>query len=291
MAAIGNFDGVHLGHQKLLERVKNSAKRLNCASLVITFEPQPLEFFLPEKTVPRLTKWREKFSLLSESDIDNVLVVRFNQRFSALTAEAFCSELLFGQLGVKHIIVGNDFRFGAGREGDTAFLEKKGKELGFTVEVMPSVMMDGERISSTRVREALAKGDHVLAERLLGRPYSMMGRVVYGHQRGRIIGFPTANIYLHRARSPVQGVYAVRLYGISDEGLPGVANVGIRPTVGGTRALLEVHLFDFNATIYGKTVRVAFCKKLRDEKRFANLDLLKEQIMKDAIDARSYFDD
>jgi riboflavin kinase/FMN adenylyltransferase len=291
VATIGNFDGVHLGHQALLTCVKQKAKTLHCSSLLITFEPQPLEFFSPDKAVPRLTRFREKFYYLSQFGVDKVLVIPFNQSFAKLSAKDFCQEVLGKQLGIKHIIVGDDFRFGAGREGNVQFLQAMDSQSGFSVEIMPTILLEQERISSTRIREALIKADHSLAGRLLGRPYSMMGRVVYGNQLGRQLGFPTANIFLHRAVAPVQGIYAVRMHGISREGLPGVANVGTRPTIGGTRTILEVHLFDFNETIYGKYVSVEFCKKQRDEERYDNLELLRQQIEKDALLARSYFYD
>lgn len=289
VATIGNFDGVHIGHQALLALVREKAKNRGVPSLVITFEPQPLEFFVREKSVPRLTRWREKFYQLSQCGIDKVLVINFNEEFAALTAEEFIRQLLFDHVGVKHFIVGDDFHFGKNRKGNVALLKQLGEHLGFLVETMPGMMLDNERVSSTRVRKALLDANHLLVGRLLGRPYSMTGRVVYGDQRGRMIGFPTANIYLHRHVTPVLGVYVVRLHGIAKKGLPGVANVGIRPTIGGTRSLLEVHLFNFNQNIYGKYVSVEFCEKLREEKRFASLDLLKEQIWKDAELAREYF--
>lgn len=287
---IGNFDGVHLGHQALLAKVREKAAVLRIPSIVLTFEPLPKEFFGRATVVPRLTRWREKFSAISHCGIDKVLVVNFNAKLAALTAEDFVKQILCDGLNVKHIIVGDDFRFGHARQGDFAFLQQAGQRYGFTVEAMPSVLVDNERVSSTLVREALAVADHPWAEKLLGHPYTMQGRVVHGDKRGRIIGFPTANIFLHRAVTPIQGVYAVRMYGIEPQGLPGVANVGIRPTINGTRSLLEVHLFDFDRVIYGRHVSVEFYKKIRDEKRFESLDLLKEQIFKDATVARGCFE-
>jgi len=290
VVTIGNFDGVHIAHQALLKKTVDAARRLKTTSLVMIFEPQPFEFFSREKSSPRLTRWREKFSLLAEKGIDTVLVVRFNQAFASLTAEQFVRQILQEKLQAKHVIVGDDFQFGRGREGDFDFLKTAGQRAGFSADSMPSILLNGERVSSTRVREALAASNHKKVEQLLGRSYSMQGRVVYGDQRGRQIGFPTANIYLHRTATPVQGVYSVRMHGIAEKALPGVANVGIRPTVGGTRTLLEVHLFDFAKEIYGRHVTVEFCEKIRDEKRFANLELLKEQIGKDAKEARDYFE-
>lgn len=284
VATIGNFDGVHKGHEALLNLVKKEAKMLGVPSLVIVFEPQPLEFFAREKSVPRLTRFREKFHQFALADIDIVLVIRFNNTFANLSADDFVKEVLYARLRLKKIIIGHDFRFGKGRSGDVALLKKLSEPLGMTVAIAPDMLYRDERISSTRVRKALQIADHAAAKELLGRPYEMMGRVVYGNQLGRKLGFPTANIYLHRQVSPVLGVYAVRL-----NGLPGVANVGVRPTIGGTRTILEVHIFEFNENIYGRWVCVEFCKKLRDEIRYENLDLLKAQIEQDAIDAKAYF--
>lgn len=289
VVTIGNFDGVHKGHQALLSQVKERANALGVPSLVITFEPQPLEFFAKERSVPRLTRWREKFLLLSEFGIDKVLVIRFNAEFAALNAEAFVKTLLGSRLAVREVIVGDDFHFGSGRQGDVPLLQQMGAQMGFTVATMPSYLLDAERISSTRIRQALQKADLGLAQQLLGHPYTMKGRVVYGDQRGRVLGFPTANIDLHRHVTPLMGIYVVRLHGIGKKSLPGVANIGIRPTIGDSRALLEVHIFNFNQNIYGQAVCVEFCRKLRDEERFANLDLLKEQMEKDAEVAYAYF--
>jgi riboflavin kinase/FMN adenylyltransferase len=290
VVTIGNFDGVHRGHQALLTNVKARALVRNVPAVVITFEPQPGEFFARGKSsTPRLMRWREKFHALAHCDIDAVLVLRFDEKLAALSAEQFVKNILCDGLGVQHVIVGDDFRFGQGRQGDFEFLQAAGRQHGFTTENMPSVIIAGERVSSTRVRQALQKGEHALVETLLGRPYCMEGRVVYGDKRGRTIGFPTANIYLHRNLSPVSGVYSVRMHGVSAKSLPGVANVGTRPTVDGTRSLLEVHLFDFNQDIYKRQVTVEFCEKLRHEKRFDSFDLLKEQIGLDAAQARDYF--
>ena len=286
---IGNFDGIHRGHQTLLHRVKKTADALGAPAGVMIFEPQPLEFFNQEYSVPRLTRFREKWHYLSQYNLDQVMLVQFTKRFAVLSAEAFVDEILYRALRVKHLILGKDFQFGQGRKGNIAFLKEMSHHYGLSVETIEDVQEYDERISSTLIRDALVAGDHAKAERLLGRPYSMMGRVVYGDQLGRKLGFPTANIYLYRTRTAVHGIYAVRLYGITQQPLLGVANVGMRPTVGGTRTLLEVFIFDFNQTIYGRYVRVEFCKKLRDEVRFENLTLLKEQMWKDADEARHYF--
>lgn len=289
VVTIGNFDGVHLGHQALLKKVKETAQALKVPSTVITFEPQPLEYFMPNKAVPRLTRWREKFCELAKLGIDNILVLRFNEALANLSADDFIKKILCDTLHVRHIIIGDDFRFGQARAGDFNYLKNAGVQHGFIVEDMPSVIDFGERISSTRIRKALADSDLALAEQLLGRPYTMMGRIVHGDKLGRALGFPTANIYLHRAVTPVQGIYVVRMHGLAKKGLPGVANVGTRPAVGGTRTLLEVYLFNFDQNIYGRDVCVEFCEKLRDEEHYPNLELLKTQIAKDAEQARQYF--
>jgi riboflavin kinase/FMN adenylyltransferase len=289
VVTIGNFDGIHVGHQALLEKVKEKACSLGLPSVVVTFEPLPKEFFQQNNKIPRLTRWREKYDLLSRFGVDYIFVINFNKKFAQMRADDFVNNILYQGLNAQHVIVGDDFRFGFERQGSFTFLQNAGLRYGMTVEDMPSVLINHERVSSTLVREALIRGDHNLAERLLGRPYSMQGRVVHGDARGRIIGFPTANIYLHRKVTPVKGVYVVRMYGIAQAGLPGVANVGTRPTVDGTRSLLEVHLFNFNQEIYSRYVSVEFCEKLRDEKRFDNIELLKQQIWKDAEVARHYF--
>lgn len=286
---IGNFDGVHLGHQALLAHLKEKAKKMGLPTLAITFEPLPKEFFGYQKIVPRLTRVREKFLAMAACQIDKILFIHFNQMFADMTAEDFIQKILIQQLNVKHILIGDDFRFGKGRIGDFNLLKKAGETYHFTVDAMPSVLHENQRISSTFVREALTNANHLLAKALLGHHYQMQGKVVHGDRRGRIIGFPTANIFLHRAVTPVKGVYAVKVYGIENQIYQGVANVGIRPTIGGTRSLLEVHLFDFNQEIYGKYVTVEFCEKLRDEQKFADLDLLKAQIFKDAAAAKEFF--
>lgn len=287
---IGNFDGVHIGHQALISAVVTKAKALNVPSTVVTFEPHPFEYFGRDNpTIPRITRLREKFTALAKCGIDNVLILPFNHNVAALSATDFVSKVLYQYLKPVHIVIGDDFRFGHKRQGDFALLETMGSELGFSVEAMTTSQIDGERVSSTRVRKALAEGDHQLVSQLLGHPYFMLGRVRFGDQRGRQFGFPTANIYLHRKLTPVKGVYTVYVHGILGSPLPGVANIGVRPTVDGTRTLLEVHLLNFNQEIYGRYVRVEFCEKLRDEIRFANIELLKEQIAHDVKMASEYF--
>lgn len=286
---IGNFDGVHIGHQALVDKVIQTASHLAVPAIIITFEPHPAEFFCKDQlTIPRLTRFREKFSALTQYGAQAVLVLRFNQALATMPARDFILRLK-SNLNFRHFIIGQDFRFGYQRKGNVEMLQALGNELDFTLETMPTIMLDGERVSSTRVREALAKGDHKLANRLLGRPYTMQGRVCHGEKLGGEWGFPTANIHLHRRLTPVHGIYAVYMHHITKQPLPGVANVGTRPTVGGTRTLLEVHLFNFNQNIYGRSVEVEFCHRLRDEIRYPNIELLKKQIAQDVVDAQAYF--
>jgi riboflavin kinase/FMN adenylyltransferase len=290
VVTIGNFDGVHLGHQQLLAQTCRQAKRLGVSACVMTFEPHAFEFFAKDQvTVPRLTRLREKFVALAENGMDNVIVLPFNQELTSLSASDFVDRIIVNTLSPKHIVVGDDFRFGYKRQGDAQLLAEKGRAYGFGVETLPTVIFDAARISSTRIRQALAVGDHQLANALLGRPYAMLGRVVHGDKLGQKLGFPTANLYLHRRLTPVHGIYTVLMTGVADKPWPGVANVGTRPTVDGTKTLLEVHLLNFNQDIYGRHVQVIFCEKLRDEERYANLDLLQAQIAKDVISARNYF--
>ncbi len=289
VATIGNFDGLHLGHQAVIEQVAAQAASMNLPATLIVFEPQPLEFFHGKTAPARLTRLREKLLVLRESAIDNVLCLHFDASLAALTPQAFIQHILVDGLAVKYLVVGDDFHFGKDRVGDFGLLTQLGERYGFTVASMHTVNQQDERVSSTRIRYALETGDLDLAKRLLGRPYSMCGRVTHGDKRGRLIGFPTANIYLHRHVTPVLGVYAVTVHGLAVEPLYGVANVGKRPTVDGTRSLLEVHIFDFDQDIYGRYIEVEFVMKLRDEKRFDSFDLLKAQIFKDAQQARTFF--
>jgi riboflavin kinase/FMN adenylyltransferase len=290
VASIGNFDGVHLGHQTLVRRLAEEGRRLGLPVAIVLFEPQPREFFDPDQSPPRLMRLSEKLSRLADLPVDWVLLLRFDAQLANLAPEDFVRRILAERLHVRHIIVGDDFRFGRGRGGDYDLLCRLGRLHGFTVSDTESVMVDGNRVSSTLVREALWRGDMAGAARLLGRPYALRGRVVHGDQLGRRLGFPTANIELRRENIPVQGVFAVTMSGISAETWPGVANIGIRPTVSGNRkAMLETHLFDFSGDLYGHRVEVHLRHKLRDEMRFANLEDLKEQIARDAAAARSYF--
>lgn len=286
---IGNFDGVHRGHQRVVSQLAAIAKAHRLPSTLITFEPQPQEFFAPVQAPARLTRFKEKIIALSSLPIQRVLCLRFDHALAALPAEAFIEELLVARLGARHVVVGADFRFGRDRKGDLALLAQSGRRFGFGVAIMETCTIGGRRVSSTWVRASLESGDFATASQLLGRPYRLCGRVVSGDGRGAGLGFPTANIALHRKAVPLSGVHVVRVYGIDERALPGVANVGTRPTVGGTRALLEVHVLDFADDLYGQQVQVEFLRRLRPEQRFGSLEALKTQIARDAGEARAYF--
>lgn len=286
---IGNFDGVHRGHQALIEQLKLEGQRLGVPVMVMIFEPQPLELFAGDKAPARLTSLRDKAKYLAECGVDYLLCVRFDPRFAANIAQAFVSQLLVEKLGVKFLTVGDDFRFGAGRLGDFPLLQKAGAEYGFDVISTQTFRDGGNRISSTAIRDALRDDDLQLAASLLGHPFSISGRVVHGDKLGRTIGFPTANVPLKRVVSPVRGVYAVDVLGLGAEPMPGIANIGIRPTVGGVRKQLEVHLLDTTMDLYGRHIDVVLRAKLRNEQRFSSLDALKQQIASDEVTAREFF--
>lgn len=287
--AIGNFDGVHLGHAALIGRLVEVAGQLGVVPTVLSFEPHPREFFAPDSAPARLSAFREKLELLADCGVDQAMICRFNRAFAALSAEQFVEDVLVRGLKVRHVVIGDDFRFGKARLGDFALLQQCATRHGFTVEAMGSVVVDGERVSSSGVRRALAAGDMAHAAKLLGRPYVMDGQVVHGQKLGRQLGFATANLRIKHNPLPMTGVFAVEVAGLGDSPLPGVANLGIRPTVGGTRPLLEVHLFDFDRDVYGAHISVRFVHKLRDEQRFPNFDALKAQIAADAAAARAFF--
>ena len=282
---IGNFDGVHRGHRALVERVIAAAQQNDLQSTILTFEPHPREFFAPDAAPPRLTRLRDKLELLAGIGIDRVHVARFHEGFASLSASRFVAEVLARGLGVRRLIVGRDFRFGAKRAGDFALLGEAAAQHGFALEAMPDVLFEGERVSSSGVRAALQAGDLRRAERLLGHPYTICGRVAHGEKLGRQLGFPTANIRLGRI-APLAGIFAVEVEGMG----PAVASVGRRPTVNPLeRPLLEVHLFDCDGELYGRRVRVRFLEKLRDEEKYDGLEALKEAIARDARQARAYF--
>jgi len=289
VATIGNFDGVHLGHQAVIGQLAEKGSELNLPTLVMVFEPQPLEVFKGDQAPARLTRFREKLRALARFAVDRLLCIRFSDTFAKMPAESFIQDILVKGLGVKYLVVGDDFRFGAGRKGDFEMLQRAGNEYGFEVANLHSFRIGGERVSSTLIRQALAAGNMENAEKLLGRPYRMCGRVAHGDKIGRTLGIPTANIYLHRKVSPVQGIYVVEVFGLKGEPLQGVASVGNRPTVGGTKPLLEVFIFDFDDDIYGKYLNIDFLHKIRDEEKFESLDELKKWIGDDIVKARTWF--
>lgn len=289
---IGNFDGLHLGHQALLALLTEKARALGLPAVVLTFEPHPREYFSPADAPARLASLREKLLLLGAAGVDRTHVCRFDARFAAQNAQSFIDDTLVHGLGVRHLFIGDDFRFGARRQGDFAMLQEAGRRLGFGVESMPTLSVDGERVSSSAVRSALAEADLARAARLLGRPYSIAGRVSHGDKLGRQLGFPTANIQMKHRLPPLTGVYAVGVEGLAAVPIAGVANIGLRPTVTANgRARLEVHLFDWTRDCYGAHIRVHFLHKLRAERRFDSLDALRAQIAADAATARQWLQD
>jgi len=282
---IGNFDGVHRGHRALIERVCAKARELELTSCVLTFEPHPREFFDPQAAPARLTRLRDKLELIDAVGVERVHVARFDRRFASLPAQRFVEEVLVKGLATRWLLVGRDFRFGARRAGDFGALAAEGGRHDFEVESMADVVFDGARVSSSAVRAALAAGDIASAERLLGHPYTISGRVAHGAKLGRSLGFPTANIVLRRP-PPIAGIFVVEVDGLG----PGVASIGRRPTVNPVPLpLLEVHLFDWERDLYGEHLRVRFLKKLRDEQKYDGLDALREAIARDARQAREYF--
>jgi riboflavin kinase/FMN adenylyltransferase len=287
VATIGNFDGIHLGHQAIIRQLLAVARGAALPAVVILFEPQPAEYFQPDRAPPRLTRWREKLEYLDTLGVDRVVCLVFNAALAELPARDFVARVLVERLGIRHIVVGDDFRFGKARAGDFALLWEMGLAHGFSLERAESITLIGERVSSTAVRLALARGDLAKARTLLGRDYSIGGRIVHGEKRGRSLGFATANVNLKRLRSPVHGIFAARVRGLqADTALPAVAYVGPRPAFGGSRDLLEVHIFDFAKDCYGRYVRVELIEKLRDDRHFDTVEALRQQIARDAMNAR-----
>nr|WP_136250162.1 bifunctional riboflavin kinase/FAD synthetase [Ningiella ruwaisensis] len=283
---IGKFDGVHLGHQAVLANLVAKAKALSLPSVVMVFEPQPEEVFAPQQAPARLSRLRDKYNALKAVGIDRLLCVHFSHKFAAQSPSQFVHELLLNKLGVRFLVVGDDFRFGFKRSGDFAYLQKAAVEEGFDVVSTQSFRVDNCRISSTAIRDALERGDFKAAQSMLGRPYSISGKVVHGEKNGRTIGFPTANILLKRHKAPLHGVFAVHV-SIDGEQYRGVANLGNRPTLSGSRLQLETHIFDFRGDLYGKRLKVEFIDKLRNESRFENFAALKQQISRDAERAKA----
>jgi riboflavin kinase / FMN adenylyltransferase len=282
---IGTYDGIHLGHQALLGRVREHAARLAAAAVLLTFEPTPREYLGSTDPPARLTSLRERWRILTPLQLDYLWLLRFGEALRNLSAEGF-AQLLVRELAPRVVVVGHDFRFAKHGEATGPILAEAGRRLGFEVEVLPAVTLEGERISSSGVRAALAAGDFERARRWLGRPWSMRGRVQSGKRLGARLGFPTANVPLERRRAPVAGIFAVRVHGVDDAARAGVASLGTRPTIGGTEALLEAHVFDFDGDLYGREIEVEFVARLRDEARFATLEALTAQMERDAAAAR-----
>jgi riboflavin kinase / FMN adenylyltransferase len=285
VVTIGSYDGIHLGHQALLARVAEHAARCRAPAALLTFEPLPREYLVPRDPPARLTTLRERWRILDGASLDYLLLLRFDDALRTLTPEAF-AQLLAYELRAQVVVVGHDFRFGHKGAATAAVLAAAGTRLGFAVDVLEPVTVEGERVSSSGIRASLAAGDFARAQRWLGRPWSMRGRVLRGTRLGRELGFPTANLALARRRSPVAGIFAVRVRGIGEEALPGVASLGTRPTIGGVEPLLEAHVFDFEGDLYGREIEVEFVAKLRDEQRFATLAALTAQMHCDAAGAR-----
>ncbi|MGV6825551.1 MAG: bifunctional riboflavin kinase/FAD synthetase [bacterium] len=287
VATIGNFDGVHLGHQAVFRALREKAAFMGLPSVVILFEPQPIEFFQAGQTPARLTRLRDKLDIIRELGVDRVLLLKFDKKLASLMPADFIEQILVQKLAIEHLYVGDDFQFGKGRAGDFALLQATGRNSGFTVASLETVLEGKERISSTRIRLSLSNGELSTAAECLGRPFTICGRVGHGDKRGRQLNFPTINIDLHRRVTPILGVFAVQVSGLADEPLPGVANVGNRPTFDNdARYLLEVHLLDFEGDVYGEQVKVEFVERIRSEMKFDSLDKLTKRIQMDADIAR-----
>ncbi|MEM8561136.1 MAG: bifunctional riboflavin kinase/FAD synthetase [Pseudomonadota bacterium] len=289
VATLGAFDGVHLGHQAVLRHLLEKAEELSLPSLVIVFEPLPREYLAPLKAPARIMSFREKFFAMRKLGVDRLMRIQFNEKLREMTAQQFLDDIFVEGLGVRYVVLGDDFRFGNDREGDLEFIRSQGTRYGYEACSTSTLSIDGVRVSSTRIRDALEQAEFAEAERLLGRPYTMSGKVVYGRQLGRRLGTPTANIELHRLRSPLSGVFVVRVTGEGLLNAPGVANVGVRPTVNDSiKANLEVHLLDEDLSLYGKHIEVTFLQKLREEHKFNSVEELRKQIAKDIEAARAW---
>ena len=287
---IGNFDGVHRGHQLVIRQLKQVAAAADLPTVVVIFEPQPIEFFAPERAPRRLSRFREKIAYLKAQEIDYLLCLRFDQALSDLSAEAFVQQILIEKLGTKHLVIGDDFHFGKNRQGNFAFLQENSERFGFVVDETETLTIDGERVSSTRIRHCIERGDFEQAAVLLGRPYSLGGRIAHGQKLGRQLGYPTINIKMGDKTLIVKGIFAVRVKGIDNRVLEGVASIGTRPTVAGVDTILEVYILDFNEDVYGRSVSVEFLHKLRDELKFDSLEELTLNIGRDTENAIAYFE-
>ena len=287
---IGNFDGVHRGHQAVIRQLRRVAEAAGLPTVVIIFEPQPIEFFAPDKAPGRLARFREKIAYLKAQQIDYLLCLRFDASFARQSAEQFVQRILLDGLGTKHLVIGDDFHFGHQRQGNFAYLKENSARFGFHVDETETLLHDGERVSSTRVRESIQQDDFDGAAELLGRPYSLSGRVAHGQKLGRQLGYPTINIKMGDKTLIVKGIFAVQVKGIDNRSLKGVASIGTRPTVNGVDTILEVYLLDFDRDIYGYRVVVEFLHKIRDEEKFASLEELTAHIAQDTEKARAFFE-
>lgn len=288
VVTIGNFDGLHLGHQQVIQQVLSEANKRQLQSVVVSFDPYPKEFFIGTR-VPRLMSWREKYLALKAIGVDYFVTIPFNQTLSQMPAENFVKDIIVDRLHAHCVIIGDDFHFGQKRRGNYALLCEQGKQYQFDVMQMSTFEVLDERVSSSRIRHTLQAGNMALAEKLLGHHYYLSGTVIHGDKLGRELGFPTANIDLHRRLVPLSGVFVVRVV-FNDETYYGAANIGTRPAVNGTRVLLEIYIFDFNREIYGQNINVTFLHKLRDEAHYDNLELLKAQIAQDVAAAKAYLE-
>ncbi len=290
VATIGNFDGLHLGHQHVINQLKAVAEIKNLPSVVILFEPQPVEFFAPDKAPRRLARFRDKIIHLSEIGIDILVCLQFNHALANLTAEQFVQQILVERLNLKHLVIGDDFRFGKKRCGDFKFLQQAGHKAGFEVENSHTLLIDNERVSSTRIRRCLANNDMLQARQLIGRPYTLSGRIAHGKKLGRQLGYPTINLKMGSRPIAVNGIFAVLVKGIDNRTLRGVASIGTRPTVNGVGTILEVYILNFSEQVYGCCVDVEILHKIRNEEKFDSLDALIAKIDQDIIEAHTYFE-
>lgn len=283
---VGAYDGIHLGHQEILRQVKAQAQKVSGRALVLSFEPMPKEFFSPDKPAARLTRFRERYELLREFGIEEFFCPSFSS-INDLSPQAFIQDILLSGLNASHIVVGDDFRFAAQRIGTLDDLIKAGSTSGFGVTAVPAVYHKDQRASSTAIRKALRVGDMTTARGMLGRNYSISGKVVRGLGLGKKLGFPTANVNLNRRLAPVDGIFAARINGLAESALDGVVSVGVRPTVGGVEPLVEVFIFDFDSDIYGKYITIEFIERLREERTYSDIEAMTKQMHKDVADAMS----
>ncbi len=290
VVTIGNFDGIHLGHQHVLEQLKSAAVERQLPSIVIIFEPQPIEYFTPDKAPKRLARFREKLDYLKSKQIDYLLCLKFDRALAELYAEDFVTAILINRLNTQHLVIGDDFRFGKNRSGNFQFLLDAGQKFGFSVQNTDTLLIDGARVSSTRIRDCIQSDDFNQAAKLLGRPYTLSGKIAHGKKLGRELGFPTINIKMGDKTLIVKGIFAVSVKGIDNRVLPGVASIGTRPTVNGVDTILEVFILDFDQDVYGYSVDVEFLHKIRDEEKFDSLEELGLHIEKDTVKARQYFE-